>query len=523
MESNIHAVGSDETMPESVDTAAPLAEVPEQAASHHAEPDMPSVVAELSVPESEPDLPTISDELNAAESEPAMLPATTEDSLPESEPVTTMESLLDTHQDGPQVKKGEILKGTIARTSPTEILIDIGLKSEGVISGKELERIDRDTLNRLKIGEEVLVYVLNPEDRNGNVVLSLSRALEEQDWRHAEELLTSKEIYFGKIDGYNKGGLIVRFGRVRGFVPESQVSRDRRQRAAGMDPQEKWGKMRGEDISVKVVEVDRARNRLILSEREAVPALRENRKEKLLEELKVGERKTGIVKSVADFGAFVDVGGADGLVHLTEISWQHVTHPRDVLQVGQEVDVEVISVDPERKRIGLSIKRTQEDPWVTVTRQYGVGQLVQGTITKLTKFGAFAKLVDAPDIEGLIHISELSDKRVNHPKEVVSEGEVRTLRVVKIDSEERRIGLSIKRVDSPDYLEADYRRGMGMPPKARPQPAGADIADFEAAMLGRGEKTERRRPERPEDRRKKDKGKRGGRDEGGSDDYEDEF
>ncbi|MBX3064716.1 MAG: S1 RNA-binding domain-containing protein [Anaerolineae bacterium] len=425
-----------------------------------------------------------------------------------------MQELLDQEQDdGSRVRRGDLLKGTIVKTAPTEILIDIGLKSEGVISGKELERIDRETLNQLKVGEEVLVYVLNPEDRGGNVVLSLSRAQEEQDWRNAEEMRESGEIYEGKVDGYNKGGLIVRFGRVRGFVPESQVSRDRKNRAQGLDPQEKWARMRGEDIAVKVLEVDRARNRLILSEREAMPALREGQKEKLLSELKVGDRRVGRVKSVADFGAFVDVGGADGLVHLTEMSWQHITHPRELLKVGQEVEVEVISIEPERKRIGLSMKRVAEDPWTAIARNYSVGQLVQGTITKLTKFGAFARLVDAPEIEGLIHISELSDRRVVHPKEVVNEGEVLTLRVVKIDQEERRMGLSIKRVDSPEYLESDYRRATGRPAPAAPpqQPASFDVADMERDML---KDEERRRADR------KRKGKGGGK-RGGHDDYDD--
>jgi small subunit ribosomal protein S1 len=505
--SNNPVVGSDEQTPLQVEATEPSAEVPEMAASQPSEPVSSSVVSDQIATEAP------APESDASEPTDAAAP-------------TSMEALLEQEQDGPQVKKGDLLTGTIARTSPTEILIDIGLKSEGVISGKELERIDRDTLNRLKVGEQVSVYVLNPEDRSGNVVLSLSRALEEQDWRQAEEMKTSGDIFNGKVDGYNKGGLIVRFGRVRGFVPESQVSRDRRKRAEGADPQEKWGKMRGEDISVKVVEVDRARNRLILSEREAVPAMRENQKEKLLSELKVGDRKTGRVKSVSDFGAFVDVGGADGLVHLTEMSWQHITHPKELLKVGQEVEVEVISIDPERKRIGLSMKRTQEDPWLSIMRKYSIGQLVQGTITKLTKFGAFARLVDAPEIEGLIHISELSDKRVNHPKEVVNEGEVRTLRVVKIDMDDRRMGLSIKRVDSPDYLEADYRRAMGIeaPPAAPPPPrrearqAPADVADFESAML---KEEERKRADRKRGGKKGGGGKRGGKDE--FEDYEDEF
>lgn len=425
-----------------------------------------------------------------------------------------MQDLLDQHHEEPGVKKGDILEGTVVRTSAMEIMIDIGLKSEGVIQSKELERMDRETLDKLKVGEKVLVYVVAPEDKNGNVVLSLTRALEEQDWRRAEQLHESGEIYRGKIDGYNKGGLIVRFGRVRGFVPESQVSRDRRRRTEGTDAQDKWTAMRGEDIAVKVLEVDRARNRLILSEREAAPQLREVQKERLLDELQVGDVRVGRVKSLADFGVFVDVGGADGLVHLTELSWKHVTKPADILQVGQEVKVEVISIDRERKRIGLSIKRQEEDPWMAIARQYQIGQLVQGTITKLTKFGAFARLVDAPEIEGLIHISELAEHRVNHPRDVVNEGDVLTLRVVKIEPQQRRMGLSLKRVDSADYLDGDYTRATTAPAPREPEVAG-DLADFEAASL----KEEDRRARDRKKGNKKGGGRKGGRDE--FDEFED--
>ena len=439
---------------------------------------------------------------NSAESGASTPTETPTESTPGSD---SMQTLLDQQSDEPQVKKGDILEGTVAQTSPTEILVDVGLKTEGIISGKELERMDKDTLDRLKVGEKVLAYVLNPEDKNGNVVLSVSRALEEQDWRQAESLHQSGEVYAGKIDGYNKGGLIVRFGRVRGFVPESQVSRDRRRRAEGGDPQEKWSGMRGEDIAVKVLEVDRARNRLILSERDAAPQIREQQKDRLMGELQVGDVRTGHVKSLADFGAFVDVGGADGLVHLTELSWKHVTHPRDVLQVGQEVEVEVISVDRDRKRIGLSIKRREEDPWMVIARQYQIGQLVEGLIMKLTKFGAFARLVDNPEIEGLVHISELADHRVNHPKEVVNEGETLTLRIVKIEPEQRRMGLSLKRVSSPEYVDADFGRAT-TPRPAEPEPAATvgDYVDYEAAQI---KDEDRRRNERKKGKKgaKKDK------------------
>jgi small subunit ribosomal protein S1 len=524
MESNKPVVGSGEPEQDVSPTAAPSAEAVNNGASHA---EMPA-----SSDQTAPDQPTSDagstqetlpqhehNPVSEPEAEAAATLSPDQEQVVQAEvaPESPMQTLLDQQPGEPQVKKGDILDGVIAQTTPTEILVDLGLKSEGVISGKELERMDRDMLDRLKVGEKVLAYVLIPEDKNGNVVLSLTRAAEEQDWRRAEELRQSGEVFGGKVDGYNKGGLIVRFGRVRGFVPESQVSRDRRRRAEGNDPQEKWGQMRGEDILVKVLEVDRGRNRLILSEREAAPLVREQQKERLLDELQVGDVKTGRVKSLADFGAFVDVGGADGLVHLTELSWKHVTHPREVLKVGQPVEVEVISIDRERKRIGLSIKRREEDPWMAIARQYQIGQLVQGTITKLTKFGAFARLVDNPEIEGLIHISELADHRVNHPRDVVSEGESLALRVVKIEPQQRRMGLSLKRVSSPEYLDADYRRATSpaeeAPEASSQEPPVGDYVDYEAATL---KNEDRRRA----DRKKGKKGKKG-KDE--FDEFEDEF
>ncbi|MBZ0302161.1 MAG: S1 RNA-binding domain-containing protein [Anaerolineae bacterium] len=359
-------------------------------------------------------------------------------------------------QEPPLLKRGEVLDGTVIATSPTSVQVALGDKGEGIIPGRELERMNRETLELLKPGEVVPVYVVNPRDHQGNVVLSVNRALEERDWQEAEEYRVEQKVYESRVAGYNKGGLIVRFGRVRGFVPQSQISAERRAAMDGETPEERWGEMVNAAIAVKVMEVDRSRNRLILSERAAAREVRESRKENLITDLQVGETRTGRVVSLVDFGAFIDIGGAEGLVHLTELSWQHVTHPREILNVGDEVRVEVISVDPDRKRIGLSMKSQAADPWDTVAIEYNVGQLVQGTITKLTKFGAFAQLVNAPEIEGLIHISELSDQRVNHPREVVKEGDTLTLRVVKMDIQNRRLGLSLKRVNSPEYLDQDW-------------------------------------------------------------------
>jgi len=366
----------------------------------------------------------------------------------------SMESLLQEGMTLDLPKPGEIRTGVIARISDNEILISIGAKSEGIISGKEKESIPRDEFAKFEVGKEIPVYVLNPEDQNGNVVLSYVRAREEQDWLQVESLMMSGDAFDSKIIGYNKGGLIVPIGSLRGFVPTSQVSILRRSDAGGeTTPDQKWAKMVGGPIKVKVIEVDRERHRLILSERSALQETRETLKERLLDELKPGATRKGRVTSLADFGAFVNIDGADGLVHLSEISWEHIQHPNEVLKVGQEVQVKVISVDKEKKRIGLSIRQLLPDPWLKKVESIKEGQLVEGTITHLTKFGAFARLGD--DLEGLIHISELSENRINHPKEVLKEGDVRTLRVLKIDPERRRIGLSLRRVDSQAYADQD--------------------------------------------------------------------
>jgi small subunit ribosomal protein S1 len=352
--------------------------------------------------------------------------------------------------------RGDIREGTIVSVSRGEILVDIGAKSEGVIDSREADRMsDRDRA-KLVEGEQVADYVVNPEDRNGNIVLSLTKAEEEMDWRWAEELLETQDILEGEISGFNKGGLLVQMRRVRGFVPASQLDNIRRDIRAGSSPDERWSHMMGEQIQVKVIEVDRSRNRLILSERAAMKEWRESQKDRLLDELREGEIREGRVINLADFGAFVDLGGADGLIHLSELSWKRVSHPREVLNVGDQVKVYVLNVDRERRRIGLSLKRLEPDPWTEIEQSYQIGTLVEGTITKLTKFGAFARLTGLDDIEGLIHISELSDEHVEHPREVVEEGQVVTMRVIRVDSQRRRLGLSIKRVDSDEYIDADW-------------------------------------------------------------------
>lgn len=367
-----------------------------------------------------------------------------------------MLSLLDSDYGLSMPARGEIREGVIARLTPNEILVDVGAKSEGIITGRELDAMDSESRKALAVGQTVLVYVLDPEDRNSNILLSLSRAREEQDWRDAETLLGSQDVYAGTVAGFNKGGLIVKLGNVRGFVPASQLGPARRRRSEGDTPEQKWARMVGEPVQVKVIEVDRGRNRLILSERAAAKESREAQKDRLLSEIKAGDVRKGYVISLAEFGAFVDIGGADGLVHLSELSWKHVTHPNEVLKVGQEVEVVVLNVDHDRKRIGLSLKRREDDPWTVIQKKYQIGQLISGTVTKLAKFGAFARIEGEDEIEGLIHVSELSDGHIEHPRESVNEGQTLTLRVIKIDADKRRMGLSLKRVASATYAEADW-------------------------------------------------------------------
>ncbi|WP_376792941.1 30S ribosomal protein S1 [Thermoflexus sp.] len=353
------------------------------------------------------------------------------------------------------LRRGDIVRGTIVRITPTEILVDIGMKAEGVITGRELERMPKEIREVLREGDVIQVQVVNPEDRSGNILLSLQRALMEEDWQQARRLMQAGEILELTVSGYNKGGLVVKVGRLRGFIPASHVV----PQEAGEEklPVEQRLKRRvGQKILASIIEADPEANRLILSERMAQQELRRRQKEELLAHLEPGMRLKGRVISIADFGAFVDLGGADGLIHISELSWRRVNHPREVLSVGQEIEVEVISVDRERKRIALSRKRVEPDPWQQAVAQLREGQLVEAVITRLTNFGAFAALKEFPGVEGLIHVSELAEHRVNHPKEVVREGEELVVRLIRIDPENRRLALSLRRVASPEYAMLDW-------------------------------------------------------------------
>ena len=368
----------------------------------------------------------------------------------------TMESLLESESLSVELpQSGEIRKGVIASIGQSQILVSIGAKSEGVINSRELEQLTEEERAAFEVGQEINVFVVRPEDENGNVVLSLRRAQEQMSWESVEKMIADETVVDSKVIGFNKGGLIVAIGSLRGFVPSSQFSAARRSQSVGDTPEQRWQKMIGEPISVRIIEVDRERRRLILSERAATQESRASMKDRVISELEEGREYTGRVTSLADFGAFVNINGADGLVHLSELSWDRVQHPKEVLEVGQEVQVKVIKIEREKKRIGLSIRALQDDPWKSRVEKFSVGQLVEGVITRLAKFGAFARLEG--DIEGLIHISELSENRVEHPKEVLKEGDVKTLRIIRIDPEQHRIGLSLRKVDSAAFADKDFK------------------------------------------------------------------
>jgi len=413
------------------------------------------------------------------------------------------------------IKRGDVVEGVIVRIDQDEILVDIGLKSEGVLSTKELPASGYGSFSELHLNDKVLVYVIQPETSEGHAVLSLKRANTERQWRIAEEQYKNGELLKAKVIDYNKGGLIVDVAGIRGFVPISQILNLKREEvAAGGESQETAAKlqsMKDKELQLKIIEINRARNRLILSERLAVQEWRQRRREELLDELKPGEVRRGVVSNLANFGAFVDLGGADGLVHISQLAWSRVNHPSEVLHVGQDVEVQVLSVDKDNKKIALSIKRAEVDPWTTVEQRYAPGQIVTGVVTKIAPFGAFARIEDG--IEGLIHQSELTPG--TDPKTVLHEGAQLQLRILRIDAERRRLGLSLRQADEEEKAETPETPDGSGPAAAAATPTAREsvpsLADTtpsleatplqqEHAAAKRGEnKGERRERERTPD------------------------
>ncbi len=378
--------------------------------------------------------------------------------LPPTKPpaeVHPMQALLEQGgYDMPQ--RGDIREGTILSVSSQEIVIDLGLKREAIVPANDLARIDKATLAEITVGSTWPVYILQPSDREGNLIVSLSRALQEKDWLVAQQMMEKNEMFEAQVSSHNAGGLEVIFGKLRGFVPASHIST--LPRAA--TPEERKAQLAsyvGQKIPVKIVEVDRRKRRLIMSERAVHRRWQREHRKQLLEEIQPGDIRTGIVRSLSNFGVFVDLGGADGLIHVSELAWFPVAHPSEVVKVGQQVTVKVLRIDKQRERIGLSLKRVQPDPWTTAQEDYKVGELVEAVVTRVSDFGAFTRL--RTGVEGLLHVTEMADIRPDHPQSLVSPGDLLLLRVLRVEPERRRIGLSLRQVSETEWAEwaASYR------------------------------------------------------------------
>jgi small subunit ribosomal protein S1 len=481
--------------PEATEATAPdTATEPEAAAA---------VATPTAAPEIEPaaaEANGLGSAANAAElaAELADAPAAAEEEEPEPvaarelgpEPTTMEELLAEQDSDIKSFKHGDVVEGTVVRIDKDEILVDIGAKSEGVVSNRELYGRNAESAPQLAVGDTVLVYVLQPESQEGHVVLSLRRAGLERKWRSMQEQFESGVIIEAPVIDHNKGGLIVDCG-IRGFVPISQIvdfprrPQNDQPRDAAQEIAEKLQPFVGRKLRLKILEVNRKANRLILSEKVALYEERREKRDELFSSLQVGQKVTGTVRSIAPFGVFIDLGGIDGLVHKSELSWNKVNNPEAGYKVGEEVEAEVIDINHERGRISLSIRRLQPDPWHSTVADFKVGDIIDGTVTKLVNFGAFVRVRDG--LEGLIHISELSQQRVTHPGDVVHEGQTLKLKIISLDSERHRLGLSLKQAEE----------------AAAPRPAPVETAPSSgtasAAPVNREARPERRpRPERGE-------------------------
>lgn len=379
------------------------------------------------------------------------MPPQTQDDSP-----LDMQQLLD-EMEFKSLRRGEIVEGSVMRANSEGIYLDIGHKEEGFIPPNEMRTIPSEELEAINEGDPLIAFVLRPDSQDGPI-LSVDRARGEEGWRELQKYMEADETIEGNIIGFNRGGCILEVANVQGFVPMSQLvtishdllvpqteSEESESTADGElveNVQPDGGEFIGTSLKVKVLEVNRSRNRAIFSERSALREQREAQKAALIEELSEGEIRKGKVTGISNFGAFVDMGGADGLIHISELSWGMVNSPEEIVSVGQELDVFVLRVDRESMKIALSLRRMHPEPWDTIHERYQVGDVVAATVTKLADFGAFARLEDS--IEGLIHVTELTSAVIAHPREVVSEGMAVKVKILRIEADRKRLGLSLK-------------------------------------------------------------------------------
>lgn len=333
-------------------------------------------------------------------------------------------------------RRGEIRTATILQIEDREIIVDLGAKQDGIVPNTDIERMDNEFYETLEVGQDIPVYVLNPSDNSGNLLVSINMGLQRYDWEKAAELLKSEDAVDVTVTGFNKGGLLVRWNRLEGFIPSSHLTSV----DLTMDRRDAMAALTNEKLGVKVIEVDQDRRRLIFSEREAQREWRMKQKSRLLDELDEGHVVKGTVTGLRDFGAFVNIGGADGLIHVSELAWHRVDHPRDILGVGDKIDVYILNLDKETRRIALSLKRLLSDPWDDAQERYHEGQLTEGTVTNVVDFGAFVALDDG--LEGLLHLSEMGDGSLKEPYSYVQKGDRLALRISHLEPEKRRVGFT---------------------------------------------------------------------------------
>ena len=391
--------------------------------------------------------------------------------------IEDMGTLLDSMEQPKPLRRGEVIEGVVLRADSDGILVNVGHKAEGTVPPGEMRTVD---LADIVVGEtSVTMLVVRPEGADRPAILSIDKAVNESGWVAFSNAEKDGEILDGTIIGFNRGGAIIEKFGFRGFVPishlvsvprdffqfnattpsgetSSETSDDNSDSEANDEQSDPRDEFIGQTIRLKVLEVNRPRNRAIFSERNTVQSEREDLKSKLIEELEIGEVRKGKISGISNFGAFVDLGGADGLVHISEMSWGPISSPGDVVEVGQEIDIKVIKIDKDGQKIGLSIRQLQPEPWMAISEHVHIGDVVPAVITNVTDFGAFARLENPEcSVEGLIHISELSTRMIRHPSDVVSDGDIVQVKVLRIESDRRRLGMSLKQA-AEDYVEEEF-------------------------------------------------------------------
>jgi len=385
---------------------------------------------------------------------------------PESE-AASLEQILTAEDleayDFQALHRGDMRTGVVVREDDAGVIVDVGHKREGFVPTGDLARLDEEARARVSVGQEIPVMVLQPEDREGRPLLSVHQAILQEDWLKAEQVMNSDELFEGVVTDYNRGGVVVPFGRIRGFIPASQIvgiprrlhEDERRKRLAAMVDQK---------VGLKIIEVDRRRRRLIFSQRRALRAWQEKKREEVMSDLQEGDIRRGKVTDITSFGAFVDLGGADGLIHVSELSWKRVDNPRDVLRVGDEVEVYVLNVDRERRRIALSRKKLLPDPWTQVDDTYNVGDIVEGRVTRVVDFGAFIEL--DLGVEGLLHASEMIGTPELKPAEIVRPGQKLPVKIIRIESRRKRLALSARQIRRDEWERWMSQQQMAQEAKA---------------------------------------------------------